>query len=274
MIGGDSTAELLRRARSDESVRAVVLRVDSGGGSAFASEVIGNEIKALKAAGKPVVASMSSVAASGGYWISMDADKIVASPSTITGSIGVIGMIPTFQRSLAAIGIATDGVGTTPWSGALRPDREMSEETRALIQLALEELYDDFVGFVAAGRGMDKATVDSIGQGQVWMAGDALEYGLVDELGELDDAIAAAAELAGLEAWGIKPIAIEPSPFEQFLIDLIGVSAGLGIDPSTWAGRPSAVEKIAEGLLEQANQWLRFNDPAGIYAECFCDGFL
>lgn len=270
-IGGDSTAELLRQALNDETVKAVVLRVDSGGGSAFASEVIGGEIRALKAAGKPVVASMSSVAASGGYWISMDADRIIASPSTITGSIGVLSMFPTFQRTLAAVGVATDGVGTSPWAGAIRPDRELSEDAKALFQMSTEAFYADFVAAVATGRGMDENDVDRVGQGQVWLAGDAVEYGLVDELGELDDAIDVAAELAGLDEWGVKTIEIEPSPTEQILIDLVGASVRVGIDPSTWLRKPSAVEQVADRLLDQAQRLLRFNDPMGRYSICFCD---
>ena len=272
-IGGDSTAELLRKALNDESVSAVVLRVDSGGGSAFASEVIGNVIKQLKAADKPVVASMSSVAASGGYWISMDADVIFASPATITGSIGILGMLPTFQRTLATVGVHNDGVGTTPWSDALRADRAMTDDAKELFQIVIEEGYDDFISGVARGRGMDRADVDRVGQGQVWMAGDALEHGLVDELGEIDDAIVAAAEMAGLDEWGIKYIEIEPSPFEQFVMDLIGASARVGIDPATWVRKPSALEQVAEDVLQQTNQLLRFNDPMGIYAECFCEDF-
>ena len=157
-IGGDSTASLLHRARMDDSVKAVVLRVDSPGGSAFASEVIRNEVEALKAAGKPVVVSMSSVAASGGYWISMAADRIFASQYTITGSIGIFGMFPTFQRSLDAIGITTDGVGTTFWAGELRPDREMTDETRTMIQLVINKGYDDFISRVAMHRDIEMET--------------------------------------------------------------------------------------------------------------------
>jgi protease-4 len=151
-IGGDSTARLLERALEDDSVKAVVLRIDSGGGSAFASEVIAEEIRKLQAAGKPVVASMGSVAASGGYWISMDADKIYASATTITGSIGIVGMFPTFQRTLATVGVGTDGVDTTPWSGQLRPDREMSAEMKRLFQIVIDDGYRDFITGVAKGR--------------------------------------------------------------------------------------------------------------------------
>ena len=205
-IGGDSTAALLRKARNDDSVKAVVLRVDSGGGSAFASDVIADEIRALKRDGKPVVASMSSVAASGGYWISMDADRILASPATITGSIGVLGVFPTFQRTAEAVGLATDGVGTTRWSGEFRPDREMSADAKALFQLVIEDAYDDFISKVAQGRDLDKGDVDLIAQGQVWTGVDALENGLIDELGEIDDAVEVAASLAEMEEYGIKYI--------------------------------------------------------------------
>jgi protease-4 len=271
LIGGDSTAELLRKARNDDSVRAVVLRVDSPGGSAFAAELIADEIKALRADGKPVVASMSSVAASGGYTISMDADRIFASPATITGSIGVFAMLPTFQRSIAALGIATDGVGTTPWAGQLRPDRELSEEARSLVQLGVEDTYDDFISDVAASREMEKAEVDRIGQGQVWTGADALENGLVDQLGELEDAVSAAAELAGLEEYGLKRIEQELTPTQQFIIDLVSSADRFGVDLHGVLPKPSSLERVASDLAGQAESLLRFNDPKGVYAHCFCD---
>ena len=270
-IGGDSTAGLLERALEDDSVKAVVLRVDSGGGSAFASEVIAEEVRKLQAAGKPVVASMGSVAASGGYWISMDADKIYASPTTITGSIGIIGMFPTFQRTLETVGIATDGVGTTPWSGQLRPDREMSEETRQLFQIVINDGYRDFISGVAEGRDLDVDYVDRIGQGQVWSGEEALANGLVDELGGLDAAVAGAAELAGLEDYGQKLIEIEISPTEQLILDLLTTFARIGIDPQAFARVPTPLEQFAnrfQGLLSQVAQ---FNDPKGVYSYCFCE---
>lgn len=271
-IGGDSTAALLRRALTDETVKAVVLRVDSPGGSVFASEVIAQEIEALQAAGKPVVASMSSVAASGGYWISVVADKIIASPSTITGSIGVIGMLPTYQRSLRALGIANDGVGTTPWSGELRPDRELGEHTKQLIQMIINDDYDDFVSGVAEHRNLDKAYVDTIAQGQVWIGADALENGLVDELGTFEDAVTAAAELAGLEAgeYSEKLIEQQMTPTEQMILDLLAVGARLGIQPSFLSGRASAIEALASRLQDFATHIAQFNDPRGVYSHCFC----
>lgn len=272
-IGGDSTAALLRRARNDESVKAVVLRVDSPGGSKFASEVIVDEIRALRDGGIPVVASMSSVAASGGYAISMYADRIFASPSTITGSIGIFGMFPTFQRTFDALGIATDGIGTTPWTGEFRPDRSMSEHARELFQLVINDGYDDFISDVADSREMDKITVDQIGQGQVWTGMDALNNGLIDELGDLEDAIAAAAELAELEegTYGFKYIEQELSPGEQFVVDLIGFAVKAGFNLSGLVGRPSLVEKLARQVDEKTRTLLRFNDPRGIYSHCLCD---
>ena len=273
IIGGDSAAALLRRARNDESVKAVVLRVDSPGGSSFASEIIMDEIKALRAAGKPVVASMGSIAASGGYAISMHADRVIASPSTITGSIGIFGMLPTYQRTLDAVGIATDGVGTTPWSGEFRPDREMSEHAKQLFQLVINDGYDDFISAVAETRQMDKEVVDAIAQGQVWTGMDALNNGLIDELGGLEDAIAAAADLAGLdeEEFGVKTIEQELSPTQQMIVDLLGSARTMGVDVSYWAGRRSVVDDIAHQIAEKTDTMLRFNDPKGVYSHCLCD---
>ena len=271
-IGGDSTAELLRRARNDDSVEAVVMRVDSPGGSSFASEIILDEIRALQEAGKPVVASMGSVAASGGYVISMYADRVFASPSTITGSIGIFGMFPTYQRTLDAVGITTDGIGSTPWSGELRPDRAMSEQAKLLFQMVINDGYQDFIGAVADSRGMEVEAVDAIGQGQVWTGMDALNNGLIDELGGLDDAIAAAAELAEIsDDFGIKIIEQELSPTQQVLIDLIGTAASMGVDVSGWAGQSSVVDDIKDLVAEKTSTLLRFNDPKGVYSHCFCD---
>ncbi len=272
-IGGDSTAALLRQALNDESVKAVVLRVDSPGGSVFASEVIANEVEALQVAGKPVVASMSSVAASGGYWISVVADQVVASPATVTGSIGIFGMFPTFQRTLATVGIATDGVSTTPWAGELRPDREMSEHTRQLFQMVIEEGYDDFISGVAEHRDMDKETVDSIGQGQVWTGVDALENGLIDSLGGLDDAIAIAAELASLDEgeYGQKKIEARLSPTEQMVLDFLTITKRVGIDIDRLVTAPTPIETFAGQLQKLIANVTRFNDPKGVYSHCFCD---
>lgn len=271
-IGGDSTAEVLRRARMDESVRAVVLRVDSPGGSAFASEVIRNEVEALKEAGIPVVASMSSVAASGGYWISMAADQIYASPSTITGSIGIFGMFPTFQRSLDSLGIHTDGVGSGKWAGELRFDRAMSDDAKALVQVMIEDGYDDFISKVAMHRNMEPAEVDRVAQGQVWTGTDALDHGLIDGLGGLEEAIAAAAELAELEAdaYGLKYYEKVLTPAEQLALQFLASAASVGLDARGFLNRQSPLEQVAGRVAEALSPVLRFNDPKGMYAHCFC----
>jgi len=272
-IGGDSMAALLRKARNDDSVKAVVVRVDSPGGSTFASEIIMDEIVALRDSGKPVVASMGSIAASAGYAISMVSDHVVASPTTITGSIGIFGMFPTYQRTLGVIGVATDGVGTTPWSGQFRPDREMSDHAKQLFQHVIDDGYDDFISDVAANRDMEKEEVDEIGQGQVWTGLDAVGNGLVDELGDLDDAIAIAAELADLTVgdYGTKTIQQELSPAEQILLGFLTVGKRSGLDMSQWKPNSSALEDVAAALMRKSQSLLRFNDPKGVYSHCFCD---
>ena len=271
-IGADSTARLLRRARDDESVKAVVLRVDSPGGSAFASDVIANEIAALQDAGKPVVASMSSVAASGGYWISVGADRVFANSTTITGSIGIFGMFPTYQRTAAHFGLATDGVGSTPLSGQLRPDRAMTDDTKRLFQLVIEEGYDDFIGRVATYRGMEKGEVDAVGQGRVWTGADALRHGLVDELGGMEEAIAFAAELVELpeDDYGQKWIRIELSPTEQMIVDILGTAKSFGLQLDFLQSRPSSLQRIAGKIEEALAPLTEFDDPKGVYAHCLC----
>jgi protease-4 len=273
LIGSDSTSLLLRKAMNDDSVKAVVLRVDSPGGSTFASDVIGNEVAALQAAGKPVVASMGSTAASGGYWISVGADEIFAAPSTVTGSIGIFGMFQTFQRTIDALGLSVDGVGTTKWTGEFRPDREMSEHARALFQAVVDEGYDDFLTRVAANRDMSKAEVDAIAQGRVWTGTDAVANGLVDELGSLDDAVSAAARLAGLEpgSYGIREIRRELTPTEQLLLDLMSFAHGLGFEPGEFEPEPTRLQLLAERLEDALEPLLRFDDPKGVYSHCFCD---
>ncbi|MRR12777.1 signal peptide peptidase SppA, partial [bacterium] len=198
-IGGDSTAALIRQARQDEKVKAIVLRVDSGGGSAFASEVIRRELQLAQEAKKPVVVSMGSVAASGGYWIATSSDEIWASPETITGSIGIFGMFPTIEKPLAKyLGMHVDGVGTTPWAGALRIDRELQPRVGESIQQMINHGYEEFLVRVGKARKMSRDDVDKIARGRVWSGADAKERGLVDKLGGLQDAIASAAAKAKL----------------------------------------------------------------------------
>ncbi|MBT6211749.1 MAG: signal peptide peptidase SppA [Woeseia sp.] len=273
LIGGDSTANLLKQARNDDAVSAVVFRVDSPGGSAFASELILNEVQALQEAGKPVVVSMSSLAASGGYWVSMAADSIFATPYTITGSIGIFGMFPTIERSLDTIGVSTDGIGTTPWAGELRLDREMSADSKTLFQMFINEGYDDFISGVAMHRGMEKEVVDSIGQGRIWTGSDALKNGLIDGIGDIDEAIVEAAQLADLESdsYGIKYFAQELGPGEQLALDLMSGAGKLGLDVGVFSRKRSSLERLADVVEAKLSPLVRFNDPKGIYAHCMCD---
>ncbi|MFG0773017.1 signal peptide peptidase SppA [Vibrio plantisponsor] len=265
-IGGDSTAALLRQARNDNNVKAVVLRVDSPGGSAFASEVIRNEIDALKAAGKPVVVSMSSLAASGGYWISMSADKIVAQPTTLTGSIGIFSVITTFEKGLNKLGISTDGVGTTPFSG-IGITTGLNDGAQKALQMGIEHGYHRFISLVGESRGMSVEQVDQVAQGRVWTAQDAQKFGLVDKLGDFDDAVKLAAELAKLEDYNLFWVSDPLSPAQQILQDLFGqIKVSLGLDVSSMV--PAAFQPAASQLINDANLLSSFNDPKGQYAFC------
>jgi protease-4 len=182
-------------------------------------------------------------------------------------------MIPTFQRTLATVGIATDGVGTTPWAGQFRPDREMSDQAKQLIQMLIENGYDDFVTKVANERDMQKDVVDSIGQGQVWTGADAHKNGLVDQLGGFEDAVRLAAELAGLQEGQFGKTAIEPrlTPTQQMILDLLTVVKRVGIDPSGLVRAPAPIEVFANQLQELLATATRFNDPNGVYTHCFCE---
>lgn len=263
-IGGDSTAALLKQARIDKNVKAVVLRVDSPGGSAFASEVIRNEVEALKQAGKPVIASMSSVAASGGYWISASADEIWAAPTTITGSIGIFGMFLTFEDSLSYLGLNTDGVATTDMAG-LSATRKLNPQMAQLIQTSVEHGYDQFLGLVSTERNMTKEDVDSVAQGRVWSGEKAKELGLVDELGSFNDAIAAAAEKAGIEDYDIKIMKKPLSPMDQLMMDLFSAVAP---EPSNPITQHKGILKILAEVGKELSEWTEFNDPAATYIYC------
>jgi protease-4 len=265
-IGGDSTARLLRNARENENIKAVVLYVDSPGGSAFASEVIRQEIKQLKMAGKPVVAAMSTYAASGGYWISASADKIVAAPSTITGSIGVFGMFTTFEDSLDYLGLHVDGVGTTEFTG-LSTARTLDPKIERIFQRSVERSYDQFISLVAQKRNLTKEAVDEIAQGRVWTGSTAMELGLVDQLGYIDDAIIVAAELANLTEYDTKNIIPPLDPQEQFIQDILGYVGSFVVkNQSTPAN--NALISIGKQLISEINILNRFNDPRGLYSIC------
>ncbi|MDF3126648.1 signal peptide peptidase SppA [Rheinheimera sp. 1928-s] len=271
-IGGDTTAALLRRARFDEKVKAVVLRIDSGGGSAFASEIIGQEIKLLKAAGKPVIASMGAVAASGGYWIAAPANEIWASPTTITGSIGIFGLFHTLENAMPVLGLNIDGVGTSELAGlssGLPLFKGLTPDMSGIFQLMINKGYDDFIGMVSENRGMSKEAVDKVAQGRVWTGTKALEFGLVDKLGTFDDAIAAAAEKAGLTQYDIKVMEQELTPTEQLLRDMFASSTVQALLPDA---KESAFSPLLKNIVTQINQDFKvleqFNDPKGIYSVC------
>lgn len=271
-IGGDSTAALLRKARLDEKVKAVVLRIDSGGGSMFASEVIRAEVLALKAAGKPVIASMSSVAASGGYWIASAANEIWAAPSTITGSIGVFGSFMTFENTMAKLGVYSDGVATTEMAG-FSIARPLDDKMAEIIQLSVEDAYQRFLEVVADARNMTPEQVDKIAQGRVWIASQAQELGLVDKLGNKQDAINAAAALAKLDFFEVKTIKQTLSPQEQMMQDIFGnvsLSALLGGQQSTVStlAKQANVQSLVKQLGSEVDNLQDYNDPQGIYTRC------
>jgi protease-4 len=277
-IGGDSTARLLRKARNNDDVKAVVLRVDSPGGSAYASEIIRQEVELLKKAGKPVIASMGTYAASGGYWISAPADKIYAAPSTITGSIGIFGMMMTFEDSLSKMGIHTDGVGTTDISG-FGPTQTLTPGMANLFQLSINRGYQEFIQLVASNRNMTIEEVDAIAQGRVWSGKKAKELGLVDELGNLTDAVVAAANLAKLDQYDTLLIEKEQSSRNKIVQQLLGKSASIvsyfspgegqiTIDLATDTVRSAPISQFINMMTSQLGQIEEFNDPQGRYTLC------
>ena len=263
-IGGDSTAALIRQARNNDRIKAIVLRVDSGGGSAFASEVIRRECEKARDEGKPVVASMGSVAASGGFLISTSSDQIWAYPSTITGSIGIYGIIPTYQRPLAThLGVRVDGVSTAPLAG-IRPDRELPDEIGQVTQKVVDQGYQDFLTRVAESRGMTKEEVDEIARGRVWSGEDAYELGLVDKLGDLEDAIAAAAELAELgDEYEVSYIEKKEKFKDRILKRLMARAIGAA---SPDVAPESPLDEVLRQVGQSTAAFAQLNDPNHAYA--------
>ena len=265
-VGGDTVATLLKKARLDDNIKAVILRVDSPGGSAFASEVIRNEIEALQETGKPIVASMSSLAASGGYWISVTADKIIAQPTTLTGSIGIFAVFATLEKGLEKLGIHTDGVGTTPFSG-LGVTRQLPEQVSDVFQLGIEHGYQRFIGLVSRYRHLSLEKADTIGQGRIWTGQDALQLGLIDQLGDFDDAVVQAAQLAKLESHQLKWLTLPQHPMELLLQEFSAniknnlITNVLGLESET-------ITTLGKTLTQDAAPLLNFNDPKGQYAFC------
>jgi protease-4 len=269
-IGGDSLQDLIRRARENDTIKALVLRIDSGGGSAFASEVIRSELEMLQDSGKPLVVSMGSVAASGGYWIATPADEIWASPSTITGSIGIFGLYPTFEDSFEKLGLNTDGLGTTDLAGALNIGRELPVLAENVLQSMLEDGYNRFINLVANTRNMSIEEVDAIAQGRVWSGEDAYNLGLVDNLGNLDAAIASAASLAGLSEYSTRIVEQPLSPGQQLLQDLTN-NVFVEIFQSrqqVFVTQTNILSDFYRELNNDLQALIQFNDPNALYLHC------
>ena len=266
-VGADTMAQILSDLRYDQDIKAIVLRVDSPGGSAFASDVIRDTLYHSDL-NLPVVVSMGSYAASGGYWIAAEADKILALSTTITGSIGVYSMIPTVDESLAALGIYSDGVGTSDIAGIMQLDRPMSDQAKVILHSSVEHLYSKFINLVAEGRETPAENIEKIARGRIWTGQQALEMGLVDELGGLNNAIDAAAELAGLTHYGVFYPTRLLSPYEQFIQEFSrNISLSLnyfGFD--SWL--PQMLGKNAQSIISPLKNLDNFNDPRGMYLHC------
>lgn len=270
-IGGDSTAELIRKARNDKHVKAIVLKVDSGGGSAFASDVILRELEMARRKKIPVVTSMGSVAASGGYWISMSSDQVWAYPSTITGSIGIFGMFPSYYKPLKKhLGIQVDGVGTNRMASGIRGDMPLDPEMGRAIQLMIEKGYNEFITKAAKARQKTPEEIHAIAQGRVWSGEDAKRLGLVDRLGSFDEALKAAAKLAHMkEDFKVKYFRREPSLGDTIVNSLMSRSGKLFHADAP--NRGPAFAPFSGGLrilMQQAEMLSAFNDPNGVYAWC------
>lgn len=268
-IGGDTLAGILNGLDIENDVKAVVLRIDSPGGSAFASELIRDAVNKISEENIPVVISMGSYAASGGYWIAAKSDAILAMSTSITGSIGVYSMIPTVENSLAALGIYSDGVGSTNIAGIMQLDRPMTDEAKIILQSSVENIYSRFIQLVAEGRDTSTADVDRIAKGRVWTGQQALDLGLVDEIGGLDRAIEVAAQLSNVENYEVIYPARALSPQEVFLQQLTsGVSLSLGQLGIEKIGLPDSILSSTQTLLDPLKELTEFNDPRGIYLHC------
>lgn len=277
-VGGDTAAQLIREARLDDGIKALVLRIDSPGGSMIASEQIHREIEALKAEGKPFVVSMGDVAASGGYYIAAGADEIWAQPTTITGSIGIFGMIPTIHRTLDKVGVGVDGVGTTTWAGQMRLDRPLGKDATTFVQTSIEHGYETFLERVAEGRGKTRDEIDRIGQGRVWSGRQAKELGLVDHLGGFDDAISAAAARAKLGEDDYEVVFLDPSLSwaQELAMRLRGdlMAALLKVNPDALPG--AGLMRMArqfDPVTEELERWMRLASQSQrlqMQAYCLC----
>ncbi|EJA2551909.1 signal peptide peptidase SppA [Serratia marcescens] len=269
-VGGDTTAAELRQARLDPAIKAVVFRVNSPGGSVSASEVIRSELAAVRAAGKPVVVSMGGMAASGGYWVSTPADYIIASPSTLTGSIGIFGIINTYEKTLDTLGVHTDGVATSPLAD-IAVTKALPQEFSQMMQLNIENGYKNFLDLVAKSRKMTPQQVDQIAQGHVWLGSDAKVNGLVDQLGDFDDAVKKAAELAKLQQWQLDWFVDTPS-LSDMVLSQFGVSIHAMLPAAIQSMLPAPLASVANAVKEQPGLFNNLNDPQNRYAICLTCG--
>lgn len=265
-VGGDTTAAQIREARLDPAVKAIVLRVNSPGGSVTASEAIREELAAAHEAGKPVVVSMGGMAASGGYWISTPADYIIAAPSTLTGSIGIFGVINTVENSLDAIGVHTDGVATSPLAD-VAATKTLPAEVQQLMQLTIENGYRNFIGLVAASRHKTPEQIDAIAQGHVWTGSDAKNNGLVDALGDFDDAVAKAASLAKVTQPSLNWYQDEPGMLD-LLLNQMNASAQAVLPDALKIWLPAPVQEVVSAMQAQPGLLGKLNDPQNRYAFC------
>ncbi|ASJ74809.1 signal peptide peptidase SppA [Granulosicoccus antarcticus] len=262
-IGSQSLSKLIRKARLDSNVKAIVLRIDSGGGSKTASEVIRSELQAAQDSGIPVVASMGSVAASGGYWIAASADEIWASPTTVTGSIGIFGLMPSVEKTLARYGIYSDGVATTPIAGGASFTRGISPAYGEVLQAVIEGGYQQFLTTVAEGRGMDVGAVNEVAQGRIWTGKKAKQLGLVDELGDQEQAISAAARLADVKEYSV--IQVEPElSVEEILLRRFSETIASSFPAIT----NNPVSRLTNMVRQKLGFLGRLNDPNNAYVIC------
>ncbi len=284
-VGGLSTAELVRQAREDDAIKAVVLRVNSPGGSAFGSELVRRELELTRAAGKPVVVSMGDVAASGGYWISMAADEVIADEATITGSIGVVALLPTAAGAMDKLGVRTGGVTTTWLAGAYDPRRAFDPRFGHLVQSIIDRAYLDFTTLAAKARQTTPARIDEVGQGRVWSGSQALERGLVDRTGGLGDALAAAAQRAQLpEGHRVQYLEASSGRLQQLLQDfgaqagaVVGAAIGQPLNlQAAWlalGGAPPVTAEMVQdlGWLAAVADGAERRQPLAAVVHCLCE---
>jgi protease-4 len=287
-IGGISTSERIRKAADDQDVKAIVLRVNSAGGSVFGSELIREQLQIAKDKGKPVVVSMGNLAASGGYWISMASDVIIADPATISGSIGVFAMLPTGEGLMSKIGVNTGGYQTSWLAGAYDPRKALDPRMQSLVQSSIENIYADFIGKVSQSRKIDLAQVDDLAQGRIWTGAQAVEHKLIDKLGSFADAVEAARALAAQldganssdKVLPFKYVGPKTSPFERFaqkFMGQFGWLAGESMAIPEWRvmSGHAGPDALLLNTLGQDLAWLQTviekKQPFGAAAHCLCN---